>query len=100
MMKKKYMFIIMNTVNIVSPCVSVCKSDPITGFCYGCGRTDSDKSMWKDPQTSNEWRQSNLETLKNRLNGWQKEAWEKSYTYKKENGISLLKKNIIEKNKQ
>ena len=28
---------------VVSPCISICKTDPDTGFCYGCGRTDEEK---------------------------------------------------------
>jgi len=41
---------------IISPCISVCKTDPISGFCYGCGRTNDDKKMWKDENTSNNWK--------------------------------------------
>ena len=33
---------------IVSPCISICKTDPITGFCYGCARTEQEKKLWKD----------------------------------------------------
>ena len=89
----------MNEENIVSPCLSVCKTDPISGFCYGCGRTDEDKKMWKDPETSDEWKTKNLESLRTRLNGWQKDAFDKSYAYKKENGISLIKKKLLEQKK-
>ena len=32
---------------IVSPCISICKTDPLTGYCYGCGRSNDDKKMWK-----------------------------------------------------
>ena len=46
----------MNNENIESPCISVCKSDPVTDFCYGCGRTTKDKKMWKDPDTADEWK--------------------------------------------
>ena len=28
---------------IVSPCISICKTDPVTGYCYGCGRSNEDK---------------------------------------------------------
>ena len=38
----------MEHTKIASPCVSICKSDPISGYCYGCGRTDDEKNMWKD----------------------------------------------------
>ena len=64
---------------IISPCISVCKTDPISGFCYGCGRTNDDKKMWKDENTSNNWKISNLQELKKRLNGWQLEAFNASY---------------------
>ncbi len=32
---------------IVSPCISICKTDPITGYCYGCARTDEEKNLLK-----------------------------------------------------
>ena len=35
---------------IISPCISICKTDPVTGYCYGCGRNDDEKKIWKDPQ--------------------------------------------------
>jgi len=89
----------MNNKNIVTPCINVCRSDPITNFCYGCGRSAEDKIIWNNSDTSNEWKISNLELIRNRLNGWQKEAWDKSYAYKKETGISLLKKKFLEKDK-
>ena len=89
----------MNDKNIITPCISVCRSDPTTDFCYGCGRTSEDKKMWKDPNTTNEWKKLNLELTRSRLNGWQKEAWDKSYAYKKETGISLLKQKLLEQKK-
>ena len=89
----------MDKKEIVTPCMSVCKTDPISGYCYGCGRTDEDKKMWKDPETPDEWKINNLELLRTRLNGWQKDAFDKSYAYKKENGISLIKKKLLEQKK-
>ena len=32
---------------IISPCISICKTDPVTGFCYGCGRTNEEKNYGK-----------------------------------------------------
>ena len=29
---------------IVSPCISICKSNPDTGYCYGCARSDEEKN--------------------------------------------------------
>ena len=37
---------------IISPCISICKTDPKTGYCYGCGRSTEEKIVWKDEKTS------------------------------------------------
>ena len=79
---------------IISPCISICKTDPLTGFCYGCGRTNEEKKIWKLENTTNEWKKNNIKVIKTRLNGWQLESFEQSYTYKVENGISLFKKKL------
>ena len=86
----------MDNKNIINPCIAVCRSDPITDYCYGCGRITEEKKIWKDPDTSNKWKKNNLNLIRSRLNGWQLDAFDKSYTYKKENGISLLKKKLTE----
>ena len=77
---------------IVSPCISICKTDPLTGFCYGCGRSNNDKKMWKNEKTSDGWKKNNLLELEKRLNGWQLESFKESYKHKLANGISLFKK--------
>ena len=79
---------------IISPCISICKIDPKTGYCYGCGRTVDEKKIWKLLDTSDQWKSDNLKITKKRLSGWQLESFEESYTYKIENGISLFKKNL------
>ena len=78
---------------IISPCISICKTDPKTGYCYGCGRSNEEKKMWKLENTTEEWKQKNLIKIKDRLNGWQLESFEESYKVK--NGISLFKKNLL-----
>ena len=50
----------MNNSKIISPCISICKSDPSNGFCYGCARTDEEKKIWKNPNTTNQWKKGNL----------------------------------------
>ena len=80
---------------IISPCISICKTDPVTGFCYGCGRNNEEKKYWKNENTTNEWKKKNLIEIKSRLKGWQLESFEESYKYKIENGISLLKKEML-----
>ena len=32
---------------IISPCISICKMDPLTGYCYGCGRNANEKNYGK-----------------------------------------------------
>tara|TARA_Y100001970_G_C13877280_1_gene672064 strand:- start:475 stop:702 length:228 start_codon:yes stop_codon:yes gene_type:complete len=67
---------------IVSPCISICKTDPLTGFCYGCGRNNNDKIIWKDKNTTDEWKIENLKKIQKRLNGWQLESFKESYDNK------------------
>ena len=83
---------------IVSPCISICKTDPITGFCYGCARTEEEKKLWKDENTSNNWKTKNLETILERMKGWQVETFRESYENKIKEGVSLYKKNLLKKN--
>ena len=82
---------------IISPCISICKTDPITGYCYGCARTDKEKKIWKDENTSEEWKKENLEIIKSRLQGWQLDTFIESYEHKVKQGISLFKKKLLEK---
>tara|TARA_Y100001958_G_C20954490_1_gene355719 strand:+ start:409 stop:669 length:261 start_codon:yes stop_codon:yes gene_type:complete len=82
---------------IISPCISICKTDPVTGFCYGCARTNEEKIMWKDEKTTNEWKTKNLNDITKRMKGWQLETFKESYDHKKKQGISLFKKSLLEK---
>ena len=79
---------------IISPCISICKTDPQTGYCYGCGRNNEEKKLWKLEDTSNQWKNDNLIDIQKRLTGWQLESFKDSYKHKIENGISLFKKNL------
>ena len=79
---------------IISPCISICKTDPKTGYCYGCGRNNDEKRTWKLEETTNQWKKENINIIKKRLTGWQLESFEDSYAYKIQNGISLFKKNL------
>ena len=79
---------------IISPCISICKTDPLTGHCYGCCRNNEDKKLWKLENTSDQWKSDNLTNIQKRLSGWQLESFKNSYKYKTENGISLFKKNL------
>ena len=88
-----------NETSIVNPCISVCKTDPLSGYCYGCGRSDEDKTMWNNSETLNNWKKSNITTLRERLIGWQLDAFDKSYKNKIETGLSLIKKKLLESKK-
>ena len=82
---------------IISPCISICKTDPVTGYCYGCARTEEEKKIWKDENTNNEWKSKNLEAITKRMEGWQLNTFQESYNHKINNGISLFKKNLLDK---
>ena len=83
---------------IISPCISICKTDPVTGYCYGCARTNEEKRLWKQKDTDDKWKSKNLIEIKSRMTGWQLSTFTESYEYKKKNGISLFKeKNLNNK---
>ena len=79
---------------IVSPCISICKTDPSTSYCYGCARTVEERKIWKLPETSDQWKQNNIKEIRERLTGWQLKSFEDSYQNKIKNGISSFKKNL------
>jgi len=87
----------MNDQKIVSPCISFCKTDYKTGYCYGCSRTDKEKIIWKDEKTSNQWKKGNINELIKRMTGWQLKSFKESYEHKIKTGISIFKKNQIKK---
>lgn len=32
---------------VISPCISVCKLDPVSGYCEGCWRTRDEIALWR-----------------------------------------------------
>ena len=82
---------------VVSPCISICRTDPITGYCYGCARTNEEKRLWKDDKTAEKWKLDNLQLITTRMQGWQLETFKESFEHKKNKGISLFKKEQLEK---
>ena len=81
---------------IISPCISICRTDPVTGLCYGCARTNEEKKFWKDENIADDWKEENLKIILTRMKGWQLETFKESYEYKKNKGISLFKKKLLE----
>ena len=84
----------MNSIKILSPCISICKSDPKTGFCYGCARTDEEKKVWKNPETTNSWKKGNLIALKKRMSETQLKTFNQSYEEKIEFGKMVYSKKL------
>ena len=84
-----------NNQKIISPCISICKTDPKTGYCYGCARTNEEKILWKNENTDDMWKKNNLNLLHKRMSGWQLETFKESYSNKIRTGISLFKQNLI-----
>ena len=80
----------------ISPCISICRTDPVTGFCYGCARTNEEKKFWKDENITDDWKEENLKMIVTRMKGWQLETFKESYDHKKNKGISLFKKKLLE----
>jgi len=83
---------------IISPCISICRTDPRTGYCYGCARTNEEKIMWKDESTKFIWKKENIKLLIQRMSGWQLETFQQSYSNKIKTGISLYKQSLIKIN--
>ena len=52
---------------VISPCISICKTDPVTGYCYGCARTSDEKKIWKSENSTDEWKSKNLEEITNKI---------------------------------
>ena len=82
---------------VISPCISISRTDPVTGYCYGCARTNEEKKIWKEENNKNEWKEQNLKMITIRMQSWQLETFQESYNYKINSGISLFKKNLLEK---
>ena len=83
---------------VISPCISICRTDPVTGYCYGCDRTNDEKKYWKEEDVKDQWKEENLKIIITRMQGWQLETFKESYEHKKNKGISLFKKDQL-KNK-
>ena len=81
---------------ITSPCISICKIDPDTGFCEGCARSSQEKILWKDNDTSDEWKLNNLKDIQDRMNDQTLKIFKESYEFKLKNGISLIKKKKLD----
>ena len=87
-----------DNLQILSPCISICKTDPRTGYCYGCARTEKEKIIWKEKETSIQWKKENIVVITERMSGWQLETFKESYSNKIKTGLSLYKENLL-KNK-
>ena len=84
-------------MKFISPCISICKSDLKTGFCFGCARTDEEKKIWKNPETTIEWKKENLKVLTSRMSETQLKTFNNSYDEKIKFGKLVYSKNLKNK---
>ena len=73
--------------------------DKDTGFCEGCARSSKEKILWKDKNTTDEWKTTNLIVIQKRMNTSVLKSFKDSYEFKIKNGISLIKKKKIDEQK-
>ena len=60
----------------------------------GIYKKAQEKKIWKDEETTNNWKKNNLKIILTRLKGWQLESFKESYEYKVSHGLSLYKKEL------
>ena len=84
----------MNNPKIISPCISICKSNSSTGFCYGCARTEEEKKIWKNPETKDVWKKENLKVLTSRMSDSQLKIFNQSYNEKIKFGKLVYSKKL------
>ena len=73
--------------------------DEDTGFCEGCARSSKEKILWKDKNTTDEWKTNNLIVIQKRMNTSMLKNFKESYEFKIKNGISLIKKKKLDEQK-
>ena len=73
--------------------------DEDTGFCEGCARTSQEKILWKDKNTTDEWKTTNLIVIQKRMDISILKNIKESYEFKLKNGISLIKKKKLDEQK-
>ena len=73
--------------------------DEDTGFCDGCARSSKEKILWKDKNTTDEWKTTNLIVIQKRMDDLTLKSFKESYEFKIKNGISLIKKKKLDEQK-
>ncbi len=73
--------------------------DEDTGFCEGCARSSKEKILWKDKNTTDEWKTTNLIVIQKRMDDLILKSFKESYEFKIKNGISLIKKKKLDEQK-
>tara|TARA_X000000950_G_scaffold247866_1_gene306499 strand:+ start:1016 stop:1240 length:225 start_codon:yes stop_codon:yes gene_type:complete len=73
--------------------------DEDTGFCEGCARSSKEKILWKDKNTTDEWKTTNLIVIQKRMNTSMLKNFKESYEFKIKNGISLIRKKKLDEQK-
>ena len=81
-------------MSITSPCINVCVTDPDSDLCYGCSRTIKEIKEWS--KYNDQEQLEIIEISRNRMDGWQRKAFDKAYKEKVETGTSPLKKQKLQ----
>ena len=81
-------------MTITSPCINVCVTDPDNDLCYGCSRTTKEIKEWS--KYNDEEQLQVIEISRNRMDGWQRKAFDKAYNEKVDTGTSPLKKQKLQ----
>ena len=80
---------------IISPYISICKTDLLTTYYYGYGRDSERKKLWRLEDTTDQLKNNNLTNIPKKFTGWKLESFKDSYMNKLGDGISLFKKNLL-----
>ena len=62
-------------------------------------RTSQEKILWKDKNTTDEWKTANLIVIQKRMHTSMLKNFKESYEFKIKNGISLIKKKKLDEQK-
>ena len=64
-----------------------------------CSIFSKEKILWKDKNTTDEWKTTNLIMIQKRMNTSMLKNFKESYEFKIKNGISLIKKKKLDEQK-
>ena len=75
---------------VVSPCISICQYDQ-ENTCMGCYRTKEERLKWKDQDSTSQWKEENLQAIKQRMPEAHLQSWNETYNKKRARILSREK---------